>query len=88
MPYTINNSEVLTQSVKIPTCFNVTTAFIREFALWNLLIVLHLLLVVAIVTTIAGILIFWKNFIYDYSLTSTVFDNTSDVAHLLSTNFA
>jgi len=50
-------------------------------------LVLHLLLVVAIVTTIAGILIFWKNFIYDYSLASTVFDNANDVAHLVSTNF-
>jgi hypothetical protein len=29
----------------------------------------------------------WKNFIYDYSLTPTVFDNASDVAHLVSTNF-
>jgi len=49
-------------------------------------VVIHLLLVVAIVTTIAGILISWKNFIYDYSLTSTVLDNANDVAHLVSTN--
>jgi len=50
-------------------------------------LVLHLLLVVASVTTIAGILILWKNFVYDYSFTSTVFDNANDVAHLVSTNF-
>ena len=48
---------------------------------------MRLLLVVAIVPTIAEIPIFWKNFTYDYSLTPTVFDNANDVAHLVSTNF-
>jgi hypothetical protein len=45
----------------------------------NVCLVMRLLLVVAIVPTTAGIPIFWKNFIYDYSLTSVVFDNADDV---------
>ena len=50
-------------------------------------IVMHLLLVVAIVPTIAGIPVLWKNFIYHYSVTPTVFDNANDDAHPASTNF-
>jgi hypothetical protein len=48
---------------------------------------MHMLLVIAIVPTIAGIPIFWKNSIYRHSLTATVFDSAKDVAHLVSTNF-
>jgi len=50
-------------------------------------LVMHLLLVVAIVPTVAGIPILWKNFIYHYSVTLTVFDNANDDAHPASTNF-